>query len=290
MAGNIDLMPELDSIEIYSDAERVSMLSLDNDEFFSMKPTLKTYIDQINNNAQLVNEYSNNYKIASSNSEYRTIQDNMDHVMDKNSNITLIVRSLITEQKNKICETENSVKSLKVIEFNNLVETFRKTTINFHQSLNNFNEAVRNKQMRQIKFLNNGLNDNEIQTLNEYNYEQRQQWIEETMQLTDDKTLARLVELEDQRDGMLKIEQSICELKQLFEDLNILIVDQGLLIDNIENNVEYAGEQVIQAVSQINKADKHQQQSRKLKCWCLLFLLVIIVVIICYFVFKDQIF
>eukprot|EP01083_Nonionella_stella_P225168 800807_1 len=216
MAGNIDLMPELDSIEIYSDAERVSMLSLDNDEFFSMKPTLKTYIDQINNNAQLVNEYSNNYKIASSNSEYRAIQDNMDHVMDKNSNITLIVRSLITEQKNKICETENSVKSLKVIEFNNLVETFRKTTINFHQSLNNFNEAVRNKQMRQIKFLNNDLNDNEIQTLNEYNYEQRQQWIEETMQLTDDKTLARLVELEDQRDGMLKIEQSIRELKQLF--------------------------------------------------------------------------
>ena len=92
----IDLMNQLSSYEVDfgSIDEKTSMLSLTNDDFFSNKTTLKTFIAQISNNARLVNEHTNQYKIAASKSEYDNIQNKMNNVITNNSNLTLTIRSL----------------------------------------------------------------------------------------------------------------------------------------------------------------------------------------------------
>eukprot|EP01084_Bolivina_argentea_P048226 88866_1 len=248
----VDIRHQLGDIELGDGDEMATMLQTNSTEldedFFEIKATLKSYINQIQNNAKTVDQYTDKYRISSSKSEYIQITNRIDAIVQNNTNITSNTRSMISAQKDIICKTETSSKSLKVMEFNNLVETFRKTTHSFHAALNGFDLAVRDTQMRQIHFLNDDMEKNDIERLEQCDYQQRQQWIEKTMQLADDRTLARLIDLEEQRDGMLKIEQGIKELKELYENLNVLIVDQGMLIDEVEEKTEYALDQVHQGL------------------------------------------
>eukprot|EP01083_Nonionella_stella_P195036 718806_1 len=266
----VNLMSELGDIESAEGDEMTTMLQTKSiemdDEFFEIKATVKSYINDIKKNAKAVDQHTNKYKISSSKSEYIQITNTIDEIVQNNGNITSNTRSMISAQKNTICNTETSSKSLKVIEFNHLVQSFRESTHIFHVALNGFDVAVRDKQMRQIHFLKDDIKDNDIERLERCDYQQRQQWIEKTMQLADDRTLDRLIDLEDQRDEMLKIEQSIRELKELYETLHTLVVDQGMLIDEVEKHVEHARDQVQQGLGHLDKAAAKQNQTRKMKC------------------------
>ena len=216
-----DLMHEIqigDNFESGNDDEMFSILTSSSAhsseaDFFDIKSTLTNYINQINNNTQTVHQYTDKYIISTSKEEYQEITQKIDHIISNNNSISTQIRTIINTEKNKIIATENNVQNLQVVEFNNTVQNFKVSTQNFQAALNSFDNSVKDKQMRQIYVLRGSIDEKEMEQLEELNYEQRQQWIEKQYVLTDDKTLQRLIDLEEQRDGMLKIEKSINELK-----------------------------------------------------------------------------
>jgi len=84
-----------------------------------------------------------------------------------------------------------------------------------------------------------------------------------------------LAYIENKHKDILKLEQSIQELHQLFLEMAILVEAQGELIDQIEYNVSksvaYSGE----ALKQLRKANKLQKSSRKKMC-CIVIILVLV--------------
>lgn len=59
-------------------------------------------------------------------------------------------------------------------------------------------------------------------------------------------------------------------------DLSVLVIDQGTILDRIDYNIEQTSEHVEKAVEQLQKADKHQKNSRMFLCIIFLFCMVIL--------------
>jgi len=87
-----------------------------------------------------------------------------------------------------------------------------------------------------------------------------------------------LTYVEGRHQELIKIENSVNELHQMFSDMAILVNLQGEYIDNIEANVAQTGEFVIQANKDLVGAMK--KTSRRRKCCCIWMIVLMVLIII----------
>ena len=70
----------------------------------------------------------------------------------------------------------------------------------------------------------------------------------------------------DRYQDVLKLEQSVAELHQMFLDFALLTEQQGEMLDQIEYQVKAAGEYVEEGNVDIKKAIQYQKEIRKRYC------------------------
>jgi syntaxin 16 len=93
--------------------------------------------------------------------------------------------------------------------------------------------------------------------------------------------LEELKEIGDARHKeIIKIAESIHELAQLFNELNVLVIEQGTILDRIDYNIEMALEKVKGGTGELVEAEKISKKARSLKCILCLMLVVIIMLTI----------
>jgi syntaxin 1B/2/3 len=88
-----------------------------------------------------------------------------------------------------------------------------------------------------------------------------------------------LLYIENRHRDIMRLEQSIQELHQLFLDMAILVEAQGELIDQIEFNVSQSVAYTKEAVKQLHSANTYQKKSRKKMC-CLIVILLIVIMLL----------
>jgi len=88
-----------------------------------------------------------------------------------------------------------------------------------------------------------------------------------------------LIYIENRHRDIMRLEQSIKELHQLFLDMAILVEAQGELIDQIEYNVSQSVAYSKEAVKQLNQANQLQKKSRKKMCCLIIILLILFIVL-----------
>ena len=79
---------------------------------------------------------------------------------------------------------------------------------------------------------------------------------------------------------MVKLNKQLENLLDMFKDLNMLVERQGEQIDNIEVQVNAAGDYMEKGIKQLDNAKKSQSKSRKYMC-ALVIVAVIVLVAIC---------
>lgn len=78
---------------------------------------------------------------------------------------------------------------------------------------------------------------------------------------------------------VLKLESSVAEVHQMFQDLAVVVEQQGGMLDQIETSVQSASNYVEKGNEQLSKAIQHQSCARKKQCCLVFFGLVILFVI-----------
>ncbi|OQV20172.1 Syntaxin-16 [Hypsibius exemplaris] len=63
-----------------------------------------------------------------------------------------------------------------------------------------------------------------------------------------------------------EVVKSITELNEIFNDLSVMVVEQGAVVDRIDYNVDRAAEQASSGLQQLQKAETYQRKSRKFMC------------------------
>ena len=74
--------------------------------------------------------------------------------------------------------------------------------------------------------------------------------------------------IEERENGIIEISDQIGEVHQIFQDLAVLVHDQGEYLDDIEANLITAAGRTGQAAVQVARAERSQQKSRN--TWCFL--------------------
>nr|AAC47500.1 syntaxin 1 homolog [Hirudo medicinalis] len=88
-----------------------------------------------------------------------------------------------------------------------------------------------------------------------------------------------LMDIEARHNDIMKLEQSIKELHDMFMDMAMLVESQGEMIDRIEHNVEKAVDYVETAAADTKKAMKYQSAARKKKIIILICVSVLILIV-----------
>ncbi|TFJ98709.1 glycerol-3-phosphate acyltransferase 2, mitochondrial [Platysternon megacephalum] len=92
-------------------------------------------------------------------------------------------------------------------------------------------------------------------------------------------TKQALNEIETRHSEIIKLENSIRELHDMFMDMAMLVESQGEMIDRIEYNVEHSVDYVERAVSDTKKAVKYQSKARRKKIMIIICCVVLGIVI-----------
>lgn len=87
---------------------------------------------------------------------------------------------------------------------------------------------------------------------------------------------------------IVKITQSVQELATLFKELNMMVIEQGTLVDRIDYNVEIALGHTVEANKELEKADDMQQKNSRTSCVCIVMLLAIIILLSGILIWKKQ--
>ncbi|XP_057422844.1 syntaxin-121-like [Lotus japonicus] len=94
------------------------------------------------------------------------------------------------------------------------------------------------------------------------------------------RILDTINEIQERHDAVKEIEKNLMQLHQVFLDMTVLVQYQGEQLDNIESHVNRASSFVHTGTEQLQTARKHQKNTRKWTCFCILLLLVIILVVV----------
>eukprot|EP01026_Neomeris_dumetosa_P076443 TRINITY_DN82114_c0_g1_i2.p1 TRINITY_DN82114_c0_g1~~TRINITY_DN82114_c0_g1_i2.p1 ORF type:complete len:265 (+),score=16.88 TRINITY_DN82114_c0_g1_i2:101-895(+) len=87
----------------------------------------------------------------------------------------------------------------------------------------------------------------------------------------------QLIEERDQ--GIQEINTQIVEVNEIFQDLAVLVVDQGETVEHIDYNISNVANNVEEGRKQLKGAENHQKGATK-RLWCLFVIVVIILVVI----------
>jgi len=79
---------------------------------------------------------------------------------------------------------------------------------------------------------------------------------------------------------ILQIAKSINELAEIFKDLQLLVIDQGTILDRIDYNIETTSSTVDQGIVELRGANNEQKKMRTKLCMLLLLILVFCMIVI----------
>lgn len=102
---------------------------------------------------------------------------------------------------------------------------------------------------------------------------------QEVLQLENEVVFNEAI-IEEREQGIQEIQQQIGEVNEIFKDLAVLVHEQGVMIDDIDSNIESSYSATVQAKSQLAKASKSQKSNSSLTCLLLVIFGVVLLIII----------
>lgn len=155
-----------------------------------------------------------------------------------------------------------------------LLKTFL-AAVQDYQKIQNDNQKAYHEQTRrriQMKYTNADGTTIDDATAERLATEALEQGTENEIFQQSKDELQRIIE---NRNDIYRIEQSMRELNQLFNDLAMLVNEQQEALDNILTNVQNSVKYVEKGREELQKAKKHAKKSRKKFCWLIVIVFVI---------------
>lgn len=154
-----------------------------------------------------------------------------------------------------------------------LCKNFRDTFQEFTDAQESQKRIVKEKLVRQFRYIDDRPPEEIEKAIDEGNTQvfksaaaTSSMTSEEDEKLQKDATQA-LAYVENKHNEIVTLTNSVKEVHQLFQDLAILVDNQGEIIDDIEENCRKASEYVEKGVENLHEAHVYQKKARKKMFW-----------------------
>jgi t-SNARE complex subunit (syntaxin) len=160
-----------------------------------------------------------------------------------------------------------------------LTKKFMDCMKDYQKAQQKYKADMKNKVKRQVQIVNPEASEADIDAVMRAGGDQGSIYKSAILQGADQSIKDVYLNCQDKYQDVLRLEQSVAELHQMFLDLALLVEQQGEMLDQIEFQVRSAADYVEQGNVEVQKAIKSQASARKKKC-CLLFVGIAIILII----------
>jgi t-SNARE complex subunit (syntaxin) len=240
----------------------------------NMEKNIKILLDDITRNIKNISDLIDKSLTTLDSNKKQEIKESIDNLIHS-IDLDLIKSKKIIDQmgieKNKKSNSSQTVKriidnsiSLNIKKFSDCVDLYNRTK-------RKYEDKTKEKIKRQLIIVDKEKYENIS--------DQQLQQIMETKQ-NSVFTMDVYNDIQERHSQIIELEKSVMELAQLFQDMQVLVNNQGILIDTIEDNVSKADAHVEKGVEELKDANKYQIKSRKKQCCIIVFILMIVGIIV----------
>jgi len=251
-------------------------------EFFEDVAAIKQGMESIRKGIKSIEETYTQSLVSVGPDQGAKTSDEWEKLIDATNLSATDVRNRLKDmdKSNKAIEKDEKGTAqfrIKVNMHGTLTRKFLDLMAEYQEVQTKFKNKFREKVERQLKIVKPEATQKEIDDALESG--NTQIFAQEILSERHTKAKEALNYVENRHRDILRLEQSIKELHQLFLDMAILVEAQGELIDQIEYNVSQSVAYTRQAVKELQGANKFQKKSRKKLCCIVVILLIILVLL-----------
>ncbi|XP_051505561.1 syntaxin 3b isoform X4 [Myxocyprinus asiaticus] len=250
------------------------------DEFFAQIEDIRNSIDKIDENvAEVKKLYS---VILSAPTSDQKTQDDLEALTNEikkmannaRNKLKTIERNLETEEMERVSADMRIRKSQHAILSRKFVDVMTK----YSEAQVDFREKSKGRIQRQLEITGKATTDEELEEMLEGGNA-----AVFTAGIVDSGISKQaLSEIEARHKDIVRLESSIKELHDMFQDIAMLVESQGGMIERIENNMDQSVGFVERAVADTKKAAKYQQEARRKKMMIMLCCAILGIVVFSY--------
>ncbi|XP_039268061.1 syntaxin-1A-like isoform X2 [Styela clava] len=254
------------------------------EEFFGQVEEIRGYIDTISEKVQEVKRKHSDI-LSAPQADDKT-KEELEELMAEIKRNANKVRGKLKFIEQNIEEGSNSNTAssadlrIKKTQHSTLSRKFIEVMTDYNTTQNDYRERCKARIQRQLEITGKQVSDNELENMLENSKDGSPAIFTGGIIIDTQQTKQALNDIEARHNDIIKLENSIKELHDMFMDMAMLVEQQGEMIDRIEYNVEHSVDYVERAVSDTKKAVKYQSRARRKKICMMVCCAVLLIVII----------
>ncbi|XKL68426.1 hypothetical protein PGB90_003917 [Kerria lacca] len=249
------------------------------DEFFAEVEEIREMIDRIQTNVEEVKKKHS--AILSAPQTDEKVKQELEDLMADIKKTANKVRAKLKVIEQNIEQEEHTNKSsadlrIRKTQHSTLSRKFVEVMTEYNRTQTDYRERCKGRIQRQLEITGRTTTNEELEEMLEQGNPAvfTQGIIMETQQAR--QTLA---DIEARHADIIKLENSIKELHDMFMDMAMLVENQGEMIDRIEYHVEHAVDYVQTATQDTKKALKYQSKARRKKIAIMICLVILVLIL-----------
>uniref|UniRef100_A0A8C4R5C2 Syntaxin 2 n=1 Tax=Eptatretus burgeri TaxID=7764 RepID=A0A8C4R5C2_EPTBU len=263
-----DRMQELKAAKDSDDDDEVAVI-VDRDhfmdQFFEQVEEIRGDIEKVAENVQEVKR-KHSAILSAPNTDEKMKQELEDLMADIKKTANRVRSKLKSiEQDIEKEETENRSSAdlrIRKTQHSTLSRKFVEVMTEYNSTQTDYRERCKNRIQRQLEITGKTTTNEELEDMLESG---NPAIFTSGIQMDSKIDKQAMSEIESRHNDIIKLENSIRELHDMFVDMAMLVESQGEMIDRIEYNVEHSVDYVERAVSDTKKAVKYQSKARRMK-------------------------
>ncbi|XP_048838454.1 syntaxin-1A [Brienomyrus brachyistius] len=266
-----------------SDEDDEVAVSLDKDrfmdEFFEQVEEIRGYIEALSEKVEDVKR-KHSAILAAPNPDEKTKAD-LEQLMTDIKKLANKVRSKLKSIEQSIEHEEGLNRSsadlrIRKTQHSTLSRKFVEVMTEYNATQSDYRERCKGRIQRQLEITGRNTTNDELESMLESD---NPAIFTSGIIMDSNITQQAMSEIETRHTEIIKLENSIRELHDMFMDMAMLVESQGEMIDRIEYNVEHSVDYVERAVSDTKKAVKYQSKARRKKIMIIICCVVLGIVI-----------
>jgi len=286
--GNVADKDEFDDDDDGETVDKSEATSAELAGFFKEVEQLKSSMEDISENISTIKSRYGDLLTATSTEQGKELREQIGDIRDQTNAVAQEMRvklKSIKVENDKLEKEQRNNPALIKIRTNmhgSLVRKFLDLMQDYQQALSKFDQKIREKAYRQVQLVSPKADPADIDEMLEQDAEAAESIF--TVKIMEDRkhknAQQTLSYLQEKQSDLYKLEKSIVELNQLFQDMAILVETQGDLIDQIEYSVLQSEAYTEDAVANLATTEKIVNNTRRKKLYICIIVVVLIVILV----------
>ena len=247
-------------------------------DFFAKVDEAKAGISAVKKASKRIRRITDERMLATSTNEEQGASRELGPLVDRTNATIKKTKNLLNELAEEDKSLKDSEKRIRKNLASTLARKFGDVCQDYQKEQTRYKESVQATVKRQLEIVQPDVSQEEIDTVLRSGGP-GQVMRSAILRGAADPVKDAYAHAADRYQDVLKLEQSVAELHQMFLDFALLTEQQGEMLDQIEYQVKAAGEYVEEGNVDIKKAIQYQKEIRKRYC-CLIVLILVIVLVL----------